>query len=156
VIRVEGYEAAFGRFFGGTGFSWLIGEEATDVTYDWYIHQGQDESLRVRWSEDGAVVDLSAWSAAFQVRESALSTTALFTRSSAANTIALDDATNLLLTLPAATSSGWTVSALRPTKVVDGKTWTDVGVYDLELTSPEATVVRLLQGRVWASLEVTR
>lgn len=124
--------------------------------YDWYIHQGQDESFQARWSEDEVVVDLSLWSAAFQIRESAASATAIFSRSTAAGNIALDDETNILLTVPAATSSGWSVSALRPTKVVDGKTWTDLGVYDLELTDPDDNVIRLIQGRVWISLEVTR
>lgn len=124
--------------------------------YDWYIRQGQDESFQLRWSEDGAVVDLSLWSAAFQIRESAASTTPIFSRSSAAGTITLDDETNILLSVPAATSAGWSVSALRPTKVVDGKTWTDLGVYDLELTDPDDNTIRLIQGRVWISLEVTR
>lgn len=124
--------------------------------YDWYIHQGQDESFQVRWSEDGAVADLSLWSAAFQIRESAASSTAVFSRSTAAGTITLDAETNVLLTIPAAASAGWTVTALRPTKVVDGATWADLGVYDLELTDPDDAVIRLLQGRVWISLEVTR
>ena len=124
--------------------------------YDWYIHQGQDESFQARWSEDEVVVDLSLWSAAFQIRETAASATAIFSRSTAAGTITLDDVTNVLLTLFGATSAGWTVSALRPTKVVDGKTWTALGVYDLELTDPDDNVIRLLQGRVWVSLEVTR
>lgn len=124
--------------------------------YDWYIHQGQDESFQARWSEDDVVVDLTLWSAAFQIRESAASTAAIFSRSTAASNIALDDETNVLLTIPAATSAGWSVSTLRPTKVVDGKTWTDLGVYDLELTDPDDNTIRLLQGRVWISLEVTR
>ena len=124
--------------------------------YDWYIRQGQDESFQLRWSEDGVVVDLSLWSAAFQIRESAAATTAIFSRSSAAGTITLDDETNILLSVPAATSAGWTVSALRPTKVVDNTVWTDLGVYDLELTDPDGAVVRLIQGRAWISLEVTR
>jgi len=124
--------------------------------YDWYIHQGQDESFQARWSEDGVVVNLSTWSAAFQIRESAASTTPIFSRSSAAGTITLDDETNILLSVPAATSAGWAVSALRHTKVVDNTVWTDLGVYDLELTDPDGAVVRLVQGRVWISLEVTR
>lgn len=124
--------------------------------YDWYIRQGQDESFQLRWSEDGVVVDLSLWSAAFQIRESAASTTPIFSRSSAVGTITLDDEANILLSVPAATSAGWTVSALRPTKVVDNTVWTDLGVYDLELTDTDGAVVRLIQGRVWISLEVTR
>lgn len=134
----------------------MPGAAMTD-TSDWYIHQGQDESLQVRWKEDGVnPVDLSAWSAALQIRETAGAETVLFSCSSAAGSITLDDTTNILLTVPAATSAGWSVSALRPTKVVGGVTWTDVGVYDLELTSPDDTEIRLLQGRVWVSLEVTR
>lgn len=122
------------------------------ATYDLYLRQGQDEWVQVRWSEDDAVVDLTAWSAKFQIRETAAAAAAIFD----APDIILDHETNVLIEIPSATSSGWAISAFCQTKVVGGTTWAALGVFDLELVSPDPETVRLVQGRVWISPEVSR
>lgn len=120
--------------------------------YDLRIRQGQDEAVVVRWLEDDLPVDLSGATGLFQIRTTTAAGSAIFEA-----TPTLDDTTNVSLDIPGADSASWLIPAARPLVVgSDGVLWVDLGVYDLKLTLAGDTVVRLVQGRVWISPEVSR
>ena len=120
--------------------------------YDLRIRQGQDEAVVVRWLEDDLPVDLSGATGLFQIRTTTAAGSAIFEA-----TPTLDDTTNVSLDIPGADSASWLIPAARPLVVgSDGVLWVDLGVYDLKLTLADDTIVRLVQGRVWISPEVSR
>jgi hypothetical protein len=81
----------------------------------------------------------------------------LFDLSSASGTIVLGGALGTLALLLTAeqTAAMWRQN-IPTTKTPSGAIAGEAGVWDLELTSPAGTVVRLLYGSVYLSPEVTR
>lgn len=125
-------------------------------TVDIYLTQGQSDWISLTWTEDGDPVDLTGWSALLQVRRAAAAEDVLFSASTDDGKITVDASGVVLVEIPAAESSAWQPSALAPSKIVDGATWTQFGVYDLELTDLSGQIVRLVHGRFWLSPEVSR
>jgi hypothetical protein len=107
-------------------------------TYDITVEQGATFSLVVTWRDSGgALIDLTGYSAKMDIRRSvggalikALASGSGITLGGAAGTITI------------------TISA------VDTGTFTESGVYDLELTTG-STITRLLQGAMSVSPQVT-
>lgn len=133
--------------------------------FDLYVKQGEDHTVRVRWSEDGTQEILAGWTAAMQARPTAASANTLLSLTSDpaglsdaeyAGGIFLDEDGDLLLTIPGETSTALVVPPDLPSRATNGIVWLQLGVYDLELRDPEGTVIRLAAGRLYLSPEVTR
>lgn len=110
-------------------------------TDDLLIPQGV--TWEVRWpllESDGSPVDLTGWGVRSQVRKSASSLDVLHEWSSAAGNAELVDSAVVLSVAPEV-SSAWT--------------WT-AGVYDVELFHADGRVLRMTQGKVKISAEITR
>lgn len=103
----------------------------------------QGTTWGARWplqDKAGAAVNLTGWSARAQAREFHGSPVVKHSWSVAENNVTLD-AQGLLLEVTAAQSSEWT--------------WTNA-VYDVELFHLDGTVIRITQGSIKVSPEVTR
>lgn len=111
--------------------------------YNFTIEQGASWSLSLTYKDaDNQAVDLAGYSAKLQVRSFVGSSEVLLERSTQAGTITLG---GVLGTISVEASAAET-AALTP----------GLAVYDLELYSPIDTTIRLLQGDVTISPEVTR
>jgi hypothetical protein len=122
------------------------------ATYNLFVRQGQDFSLQVRWSEDGEVVDLTEWSGLMQIRAGSAAGAVIFEESGPA----MDAESTFVVDIPASVSSAWAVSSMFPTVQIAGTTWVDLGAYDVEIVSPGGQTIRLVEGRVMLSPEVSR
>lgn len=112
--------------------------------YDIKIYQGQAFKLHLVWKDGAEVpIDVTGYTARMQIRRSVRSSEVLFELSSAAGEgITLGTVNGVIdLRISAEDSSAFTFRS---------------GVYDLELTPPDGEVVRLIQGGVTVSPEVTR
>jgi len=113
--------------------------------YNITIEQGADFQLELVYQDDnGDPIDLTGYTAEMQIREK-LTTDPPFLTLSTANGRIVIDGPNGSITLSIANAD---TAALTQT----------AGVYDLELTSGDATpvIVRLIEGQVKISQEVTR
>lgn len=112
--------------------------------YRLVIEQGATLDQLIRWRDgDGALVDLTGYTARCQVRASFASETKLIDLTTENGGIELGGAAGTIRLL----ASAETTAALA---------LTGLGVWDLELVSPGGVVTRLLEGRVVLSREVTR
>lgn len=113
---------------------------ASEVNFT--LDQGSTFSLSCTYKDsNGNPVNLTGYSARSQARETIEASTTLWNLVSPTN-ITLGGATGeITLTIPAATTANYT----------PGKTY----YYDLELVTG-ATVIRLIQGQIYVSAEVTR
>jgi hypothetical protein len=110
-------------------------------TDDLVIPQGA--TWEIHWpvlNLDGTPTDLTTWGVRAQVRTNVSADTVLYEWNSAAANVSLL-AGEVVLSVPASDSSAWP--------------WTD-GVYDVELFQSDGTVIRLTQGHIKVSKEVTR
>ena len=124
------------------------------TTKDLYLEQGATFTFIFTWTQGtadpahpgqyipGSPNDLTGWTARMQVRPAVDSDTKSVDATTENNMIVLGGATG-------------DVSIVLPASETDKVTYKK-GVYDLELVSPDGRVVRLLQGRVICSLNVTR
>jgi hypothetical protein len=106
------------------------------LAFDLIVNQGSDyrKAFPVLGLEEGAT--LTGWSAAGQIRETKYEGSALL------HTLAVSlIGTDLVVTIPAATSAAWTW----------GFAW-----YDVELTAPDDTEGRFLEGLVEVRNQSTR
>jgi hypothetical protein len=111
--------------------------------YDITIEQGATFTLALTYKDgNNQVVDLTGYTAKMQVRPFARSPKVILERTSQSGKIALGGAAGTVTI----TATAQETAALTP----------GVGVYDIELYSPISTTVRLLQGDVTISAEVTR
>lgn len=112
-------------------------------SYDLYIEQGATLSLPIVWKDsEGAVINITGYTARMQVRQSVNSSTILLSATTENGKLVIDGANGkVTISLPAADTAAITWLA---------------GVYDLELVSSGGVVTRLLQGSVVVSREVTR
>jgi hypothetical protein len=109
------------------------------ATYNFNLDQGADFVLEMIMKEDGSVKDLSGYSARAQMRKTkdAAEITATFTCS-----VVDPSAGKIRMTMPNATTGSITAGAY---------------FYDLEIfTASDVFVLRLIQGQVTVTREITR
>lgn len=107
------------------------------------IKQGADLEVRIENVKDAngtLITNWSNYSVKVQIRERAESPTVLHEWSTASGNAAFSGS-DIVLSLPNATSASWTWSR---------------GRYDVELTNPTGKVARVAEGHVTVSREVTR
>lgn len=111
--------------------------------YDIEVQQGANFALTVqaRNVSDNSVLPLVGYSAKLQVRATVDSPTVLMEASTGAGTITINGPAGI-------------VSILVPATTTETMTW-NTGVYDLEVSTSTANVLRLLEGFASLSLEVT-
>ncbi len=115
------------------------------VVEDLEINQGEDWSWKwtIKDPETGDPLDISSWTGKGQIRPHAGSSTLYYTWDSGTSNMTLGVDGVVQITVPRATSTGWT--------------WGDtVARYDIELTGSGGKTVRLAEGEVRLSLEVTQ
>lgn len=111
--------------------------------YDFEIEQGATLLKPIVWKDSaGVAVNLTGYAAKMQVRQSASSPDVLLELSN----------TNGKLTITPLTGTVTMVFSATTTAAIDWKR----GKYDLELTSADGTVTRLLEGEITVSREITR
>ena len=113
------------------------------MTLRYHLRINQGETFQVAipvLDENGTQVDLSGMTARGQIRARTADATVLHEWTLVNSGLAFDT-NNVVLKVPAATSSAWA--------------WR-VAEYDLELTDGDGNVTRLVEGHVIISPEVTR
>lgn len=106
------------------------------VRYDITVRQGATYELTIPVQDsDGDPITLTGYTVAGQVRETHAADTVLH------ELVPSIEGSDVVVNISAATSSEWS--------------WR-YGVYDIELTSPDSKVTRLVEGSVTVSPEVTR
>jgi hypothetical protein len=111
-------------------------------SYDLCIQQGATFRRVITWKADGALVNLTGYTARMQIRATAEAATSLIELTTANNRIALGGAAGTI-TL--------TISATDTAALTAGR-----AVYDLELVAPDATVTCLIGGVVTIPRNITR
>jgi hypothetical protein len=111
-------------------------------SYDFTIEQGATFNLVMTWKIDGVAVNLTGYTARLQARVDYADTTTVLSMTTAGGGITLGGAAGTITLDQTATQT----------------TALSVGsfVYDLELVSSANFVIRLLQGELNISAEVTR
>jgi hypothetical protein len=113
------------------------------ANYNFEIEQGATLLKPIVWKDSvGAAVNLTGYTAKMQVRQNASSDEILLELSSANNKIAITSLTGTITLIFSAAT----------TAAIDWKR----GKYDLELTSADGTVTRLIEGEITVSREITR
>lgn len=108
------------------------------------IEQGTTFRLEVAYEQpEGSPVDITGWSARMQVRQGHASTAAVLDVTSLGGAITVDGPLGTVTV-----HVGATVTAALPAPFL--------GVYDLEIASPDGTVIRLVEGSCRITPEVTR
>jgi len=113
------------------------------VTLQYHLRINQGETFQVAipvLDANGADVSLSGMTARGQIRTHAADPTVLYEWSAGANNLAFSG-NDVVITVPAATSSLWT--------------WR-TAAYDVELTDGSGNVTRLVEGHVIVHPEITR
>lgn len=109
------------------------------ATYNFNLDQGADFVLDLTMKEDGAVKDLSGYSARAQIRK---------TKDAA------DATASFVCTIPNAEAG---IIKMEMTNATTSAIPAGVYLYDLEIfTSSDTFVLRLLQGQVTVTREITR
>ncbi len=104
----------------------------TPGRYNMKVYQGSTFSLAPQWKIDGTYVDVTGYTANMVVRNSPTSSASIITLSSSNGRITVGT-TNGKFTL--------SITAADTTALAAGQ-----DVYDLEVTAPDSTVTRLLEG----------
>lgn len=113
------------------------------ANYDFEIEQGATLLKPIVWKDSaGVAVNLTGYTAKMQVRKSASSPDVLLEMSTTNGKIQLTPATGTITLVFSATTTA-------------DISWTR-GKYDLELTSADGTVTRLIEGEISVSREITR
>ena len=112
------------------------------VTYNTVIDQGADWYITFIYEQpDGTPVNITNYTAALQVRTSPLARTAVLT---------LTNTSGITITGNTGTIACHATNA-QTAAILNGKY-----AYDLEITSPQNVVTRLVQGTIEVSPQVTR
>lgn len=112
------------------------------VTYNTTIDQGADWFINFQYKQpDGTPVNITNYTAALQMRTSPLAKTAVLT---------LTNVSGLTITGATGTIAAHATAA-QTNAITNGKY-----SYDLEITSPENIVTRLVQGTIEVSPQTTR
>lgn len=111
--------------------------------HNFTIEQGTTHRMTFRWEDsNGVPINLTGYTARMQARKGYNASDVLFDASTANGMITLTPATGeVLIVLPESVTSTFK--------------WPQA-LYDIELTSSDGTVTRLLQGSIDISREVTR
>ena len=110
--------------------------------YSFYAEQGATLERIITYTDsEGAIINLTGYTAKMQVRTSAESATVVLELTSSAG-ITINGAAGTLTILVAAS----VLSAIAA----------GIYVYDLEITAPSGKVTRLIEGRFYVKAEVTR
>jgi hypothetical protein len=109
---------------------------------DLRVYQGSRFELPVDVKENGAVKDLTGYTARMQIRPSKESAQVLADYSTANGAITINPATGR-------------VTVVAASAVTDAYTWV-AGVYDMEIVTSGGEATRILEGRVSLSRQVTR
>lgn len=113
------------------------------ATYDFEIEQGSTLLKPIVWKDStGAPVNLTGYTAKMQIRQSVASTDVLLEMSTVNGKISITPLTGTITLI----FSAATTAAI---------TWKR-GKYDLELTSTDGAVTRLIEGQISVSQEITR
>lgn len=113
------------------------------ATYDFDIEQGATLLKPIVWKDStGSPVNLTGYTAKMQVRKSVSSQEVLLEMSTV----------NGKLQLTPSTGTITMVFSAATTAAIDWRS----GKYDLELTSADGTVTRLIEGEITVSREITR
>lgn len=113
------------------------------ATYDFEIEQGTTLLKPIVWKDSaGTAVNLTGYSAKMQIRKSVSSDDVLLELST----------TNSKLSITPLTGTITLIFSAATTAAID---WSR-GKYDLELTSGDGTVTRLIEGEITVSKEITR
>lgn len=126
--------------------------------HDLMIEQGTTFEYGVRWLRDDDPVDITGYTAALQCRTTPTSSVKLLDLTTANNKLIIDTGTDGIVTIRLTATQ---TSAIAPPATCSQRTYLsrrviELGAYDLELTSPDTVVVRLLEGRIFLVPEVTR
>lgn len=114
------------------------------ANYDILIEQGATFKLMLRWKDsEGDPIDLTGYAARMQVRPFVLSDEVL---------LSLTDDSDGGITLGGVEGTIEIEAEADQTELIGSRK----GVYDLELVTPQDDVIRLVQGTVQISPEVTR
>lgn len=121
----------------------IVGDNMTATTLDLSIEQGAnfERSIQVR-NNDGTAKDLTGYSARMQVRQTYSSLVVLVEASTANGYITIN-------------SPGGIVTINIPATITEPLDWV-VAVYDVEIFTSATNVIRILQGSMSLSLEVTK
>lgn len=113
------------------------------ATYDFEIEQGATLIKPIVWNDgNGAPVNLTGYSARMQVRKNVAAADVLLELSTTNSKIQITPMTGTVTLVFSATT----------TAAID---WSR-GKYDLEMTSGDGTVTRLIEGEISISKEITR
>lgn len=113
------------------------------ATYDFDIEQGATLLKPIVWKDStGSPVNLTGYTAKMQVRQSVSSSDVLLEMSTVNGRISITPLTGTITLIFSATLTA-------------AITWSR-GKYDLELTSNDGTVTRLIEGQISVSKEITR
>jgi hypothetical protein len=110
--------------------------------YDLRFNQGSRFELPINVTESGVTKDLTNWTARMQIRQFKDSATVLADYTILNGRITVNGPTGR-------------VTVLVPASVTDGYEWGD-GVYDLEIVAPDGDAIRIMEGTVSFSKQVTR
>jgi len=111
-------------------------------SFDFTIEQGATFNLVMTWKIDGVAVNLTGYTARLQARVDVADTSTVLSMTTAGGGITLGGAAGTItLDQTATQTTALTVGSF---------------VYDLELVSSANVVIRLLQGELLISAEVTR
>lgn len=121
-----------------------------------HIAQGTDYTFQITWLEDDEPVDLSGWSGIMQIRQTPPSTTVLLSADTNDGRLTLSSEGVVEANFSAADTSAISIPFDAPIRIIEGVSYLEIGVYDIELTDPDDVVMRLVQGKVYLSAEVSR
>jgi len=111
-------------------------------SFDFTIEQGATFNLVMTWKIDGVAVNLTGYTARLQARVDVADTTTVLSMTTSGGGITLGGAAGTItLDQTATQTTALTVGSF---------------IYDLELVSSANVVIRLLQGELLISAEVTR
>ena len=107
------------------------------------IEQGTDFDRTITWKDaSGAIVDISGYTAQMQARTRIDSSETFLDLNSAEGALAIDGSNGQIhIHIPASDTASITAQQ---------------GIYDLKLTSASGQIIRLLEGHITLSPEVTR
>ena len=107
------------------------------------IEQGATFRLSLQWAANNAPMDITGYVARMQIRSEVASSTVIHELTSENGGIIFEDAATgkIQLYISSNNTAGFNFKR---------------GVYDLELEAPSGDVIRLIEGSVTLSLEVTR
>lgn len=129
----------------------------TAAVFDIQLEQGEtwDPVWTMTWPGAGPF-NLTGYQAHMQFRSTYYASAILANFDSNAGTLVLGGVNGTLQPiLPAATSATLISGQVPLTQVLNGRSVTQLGVYDLKLTDPSGNVTTIMAGNVWMAPQAT-